>query len=146
MIKLIFILAGKPVNYILEDKKMNNVQSQIKLVLGGDEIELNDIAFHSRTLLGMLEDALPESEVKQDSIPGPPGEKGDPISIGAIVIGLISSGAVKAIIECVRAILERDKHLIIEMELKDGNRIKIDSTNIKGEKVKTILEKLIDQE
>ena len=59
------------------------------------------------------------------------GEKGDPVTIGAIALAAFSSGgAVNSLLKCVQAILARDRSLRIKLKWPKGPDIEIDAKNI----------------
>ncbi len=59
------------------------------------------------------------------------GEKGDPITIGAIALAAFSGGgAVGSLLKCVQAILARDRSLRIKLKMPKGPDIEIDAKNL----------------
>jgi hypothetical protein len=70
-----------------------------------------------------LEAKLPERE-------GGHGLKGDPITIGTIVLALVTSGAAAKLFEVLRAYFERNSKMEIDFERDDGKKISIKAENL----------------
>jgi hypothetical protein len=64
-----------------------------------------------------------------------PGAKGDAITIGTIILSFISSGAAVALFNVMKAYLERNQSLEFEFESKDGEKLKVNTHNIKPNQV-----------
>jgi len=80
-------------------------------------------------------------------IPHPSGAKGDPITVGAIVIALISSGAITKALDCVKAWMERDP-LDRQLRVKGnvGDRqvdLVVDATNIGDQNIHEIIRAVV---
>lgn len=60
-----------------------------------------------------------------------PGEKGDAVSIGTLLLTFISSGAAVALFQVVRTYFERDSSLEIELQRSDGARFAIRAHHVK---------------
>jgi hypothetical protein len=69
-----------------------------------------------------------------------PGERGDPITLGVLVLALITSGAVTAMIECLKAYLSRERTLIIKLMHADGTQVEITARNVNTPAVREVLE------
>ena len=68
-----------------------------------------------------------------DAAPAPaqdaaPGVKGDPVTLGAIVLGLIGSGGVAVtLLQVLKAYLERKSTLRFEITRADGRKVSLDA-------------------
>jgi hypothetical protein len=62
--------------------------------------------------------------------PSAPGERGDAVTLGQIALELISSGAVAALIECLKAYLSRERSLTIKLTHPGGSQVEVTSRNI----------------
>ena len=64
-----------------------------------------------------LERDLSRAGVQARPIEAPPvpGEKGEPITLGVLALTLVTSGTVKAVIECFKAYLSRERALTIRL-------------------------------
>lgn len=71
-----------------------------------------------------------------------PGERGEPVTVGVLILALISHGAVNALIECLKAYLQREKHLKIKLTV-ENKIIEIDSLNISSKSLKESLSLLV---
>jgi hypothetical protein len=69
-----------------------------------------------------------------DAAPAPareavPGVKGDPVTLGAIVLGLIGSGGVAVtLLQVLKAYLERKSTLRFEITRADGRKVSLDAS------------------
>ena len=69
------------------------------------------------------------------------GERGDPVTIGAIVLAAFGSGgAAGALIKCVQTILARDHTLRITLKPAKGTEIVIDAKNIASADLRAAIE------
>lgn len=78
-------------------------------------------------------------------IPGhqaPPGAKGDPITIGALALSFLSSGAAVALIEVLKTYLGRVSNLAIEVKRTDGSQVSISAQNMKPEQMQDTVARL----
>jgi hypothetical protein len=90
-----------------------------------------------------LERDLKRSGVSAQTIeqPAQPGEKGDVFSLGQLAIDLVTSGAVTALLGCLKAYLEKDKSLSFKLGLSlEINSHTIDKAETRAE-VETALSK-----
>ena len=55
--------------------------------------------------------------------PPAPGERGEPITLEVFALALITSGTVKALIECFKAYLSRERALTIRLTRADGTPV-----------------------
>jgi Effector Associated Constant Component 1 len=80
-----------------------------------------------------------ETEVTAEPAGAPttqPGDKGDVLTIGSIVLGLISSGGVVVtLINVLKSYLERGRPIEIELEHPDGRKLKIKGDDVKQEQI-----------
>jgi hypothetical protein len=78
------------------------------------------------------------------TIPSETGSKGDPITVAAIVLALITSGAVNKALDCVKAWIERDPaDRELRVKGKVGERqvdLVIDATNMRDREISEILQ------
>ena len=63
------------------------------------------------------------------------GVKGDMLTIGSLVIGLLSSGGVVALINVLKSYMDRGRPIEIELERPDGKKLKLKSDNIQQEQL-----------
>jgi hypothetical protein len=125
---------------------MGDSESRLTLDLSGIDLEEEAIDRQTRAMRRMLQENLTEGEVLEPEAAGiVPGAKGDPITIGTIVIALITSGAVASLIDCCRAVFVREKELRISVKTTDGRQIDIDAKNVHDEKTVKLLEGLLTE-
>ena len=80
-----------------------------------------------------IEAAIPES-------PGVPGSKGDAITIGTIGLGFITGGGAVALINVLKAYMDRGNQLEMKFE-KDGRSLTINAKNVDSEEIDRTFEK-----
>jgi hypothetical protein len=69
-----------------------------------------------------------------------PGEKGEPVTFGMLALALVTSGAVKALIGCLKAYVSREPALIIKIKHKDGTQVEVNARNVDAADVHAVLE------
>ncbi len=67
------------------------------------------------------------------------GSRGDISIAGQLALGIISSGSLVALIGCLRAYIEREKKLTIEIENTVGQRVKVHAENVNGVEFQSLL-------
>jgi len=80
-----------------------------------------------------IEAAIPES-------PGVAGSKGDAITIGTIVLGFITGGGAVALINVLKAYIDRGNQLEMKFEM-DGRSLTINAKNVDSEEIDRTFEK-----
>lgn len=68
-----------------------------------------------------------------------PGKKGDPVSIGTLLLSFISSGAAVAFFNVIKSYMERDSSLEVTLQKSDGSSITIKSSNLSQDKINETL-------
>ena len=78
-----------------------------------------------------------ETDVQAALLKLPPagGEKGDPVSIGAITLTFMTSGAAVALMKLIESSLSRRPSLEVELERPDGQKMVVRGTDIKPDEV-----------
>jgi hypothetical protein len=89
-----------------------------------------------------LERDLSRAGVQARPIEAPPvpGEKGQPITLGVLALALVTSGTVKAVIECFKAYLARERALTIRLTRGDGTQVEVTARNVDAPAVREALE------
>jgi membrane-associated two-gene conflict system component 1 (EACC1) len=92
-----------------------------------------------------LERDLIRGGIKARSLETSPalGEKGEPVTLGVLAVALISSGAVKALVECMKAYLSREPSLVIKLRNSNGIQAEINARNVASTDVLRALEATI---
>ena len=68
------------------------------------------------------------------------GERGEPITLGVLALALITGGTVKAMIECFKTYLSRERALTIKLARTDGTDVEITARNVDTAAVREALE------
>ena len=69
-----------------------------------------------------------------------PGQKGEIINLGQLALALVTSGAVTALIECLKAYLARDRTLVFKLTRPDGTEVEVNAKNADDAVVRRALE------
>ena len=70
-----------------------------------------------------------------------PGEKGELVTIGAIVLTFLSSGAAVALCDVLKTYIARESSLEFALKSADGTEVSLSATNISDERIEeTIIE------
>lgn len=73
-----------------------------------------------------------------------PGAKGDPITIGTLILTFISSGAAVALINVLKAYVSRDPSMKIDLKRPDGSTLTLSTQNMADEQVQKTLAQIKD--
>ena len=89
-----------------------------------------------------LERDLSRSGIQAGSpeAPAVPGERGEPITVGVLVLALISHGAVTALINCLKTYLAREPALTVKLKRPDGTQVEVTARNVDAPTVREALE------
>ena len=63
------------------------------------------------------------------------GERGDPVTLGAIALSVITSGTAVALFQVIKAYFERDESLEMAFEGPDGRKLTIKAENMSAERI-----------
>ena len=85
-----------------------------------------------------------ETDISADLATGEtaPGAKGDPITIGTVVLTFLTSGAAVALFEVLKSYFDRDSSLNIAFKKPDGSEVKVSAQNMKPEKLQETISRL----
>ena len=108
--------------------------------LSGHGLDDEDIAELSHELVQDLNAEVGAAELGRTA--PAPGEKGGEIAFGTILLAALSSGAVTALIELVRARIGRDKRIKFDLERADGQILRLDAQNMTPEELESALAKV----
>jgi hypothetical protein len=75
--------------------------------------------------------------------PSVPGERGDPLTLGVLALALVTSGTVKAMIECFKAYLSREHALTIKLMRADGTQVEVTARNVDTPAMREALEAVV---
>jgi hypothetical protein len=113
----------------------------VELRLASDELAEDEVQQLTEELAETLErEAGVEASLPQNA--PRPGAKGDPITIGVLLLGMISSGSVVAMFNSLSAFFHRSKKLEISVTGKDGRSITLKSENVSEEERERTLSQL----
>ena len=67
------------------------------------------------------------------------GERGDAVTLGELALGLVTSGAVTALIECLKAYIARERSLSFKLKRPDGLEVEISAKNMNDSTLQKVL-------
>jgi len=115
------------------------MSAQLSISRGG--LEPEDVDRLSRELEreltetgGVMLNAAPRSAA--------PGQRGDPITVGTLLLAAITSGTVSAVFSVIKSYVDRGDELTFEGTGTDGKPVKIAMKNIKLERFRSMLSDL----
>ena len=87
-------------------------------------------------LCGALRRELDEDARISEELPISTGTKGDPITIGTIVLSLIGSGGVAVtLINLLKSYIDRGHHLKISVKGRNGETVEVAADNLRPEQI-----------
>jgi hypothetical protein len=110
----------------------------IEVVIEGIDDETQR-AVQSRALQALIENNVPDVEISAPPRPKIAGSKGDPITIGVLLLAIIHSGAVPPLVEAIKAFLSRDHQLTITVR-HGKNFVSISGKNINEAKLRDLFD------
>ena len=71
---------------------------------------------------------------------GGPGSKGDPITLGTIILTALSSGTVVALFNAIKSYIERKPSLELELKSKDGQQLNIKAEQLHNDQIEQTIQ------
>jgi hypothetical protein len=71
------------------------------------------------------------------------GDRGDPFVLGQLALGLVTSGAVTALIECLKAYIGRERTLMVKFKRADGAEVEVGAKNVSDANLERTLRDLL---
>jgi len=68
------------------------------------------------------------------------GSKGEPLTVGTLVLTFLTSGAAVSFFTVLRSYFERNTSLEVELQRTDGSKLKIKADNMNPENLKSTME------
>ena len=75
----------------------------------------------------------------------PEGTRGDISLLGQLALGLVSTGAITALVECLKAFLSREKKLEFVFKRADGVELNVNASNLNKESLKLIFQATLEK-
>lgn len=112
----------------------------MKLNISSNSNELTDEDLQNLTR-NLCDSITSETEIEAEIPSGSvaQGTKGDPITLGVLVLSFLSGGSAVALCEVFKAYFSRVPSLSIELERANGSKVKITSQNLKPEQLQALL-------
>jgi hypothetical protein len=112
-----------------------------QLSISPGDLEPEELDRLSRDLERQLADT---GGVALDTVPQPtvPGQRGDPITVGTLLLAAVTSGAVSAVFNIIKSYVGRGIDLNFEGTAIDGRPIKIAMKNISLVRFRSLLSEL----
>jgi hypothetical protein len=115
----------------------------MSLMLNLSSTDLDEEELHQLTQ-ELCESIASETEITAEIPSGAvvQGTKGDPITLGVIVLAFLTSGSAVALFEIFKAYFNRQPSLTIKMTKADGTPFEMTAQNIKLEQIQALLTQL----
>ena len=112
---------------------------KINASLVAPDLSDEDLQYLTRELCTTLNDEtdLEASLPLSDDVSG---AKGDPVTIGAIVMAFVTSGAAVKLMGVLKAFFERQSSLKIELDRGDGRKMAITADNVRSDRVQETID------
>ena len=109
----------------------------IRLVAGDDEERSLSLSREFSSDVARLDGVV--SRTPPAAAPEP-GKRGDPFTLGAIIIAAVSGGgALTALVGAIGSYLSRDRRTEIEIQTHDGRKVRISSQKFKPKEMEDLL-------
>ena len=73
------------------------------------------------------------------------GARGEVVTLGQITLALVTSGAVVALIDCIKAYLTRERSLVVKISKPDGTVLEVNARNVNDAGTKQALSAIAPQ-
>ena len=114
-----------------------------RLSINCTELDEDDLQALCRDLSVTLNRETDVQAVLLDS-PHVSGSRGDPVTVGAIALAFLSSGAAVGLFNVLRVYLQRNSSLQIELQREDGRNLKIQTQNLSSDQLHQTIELACD--
>ena len=104
------------------------------LQLTASDLSDEDLQKLTRELSNSLNDET-KAKATLPEKPSKPGSKGDPITLGTIILTAISSGTVVALFNVIKSYIERKPSLEFEFKRESGQQLKIKAEQLSKEQI-----------
>lgn len=110
------------------------------LQLQSDSLDIESIHSISTLMSNSIERETDYEVVNEQAIASI-GDKGDPITIGTIVLAAISTGTVISLLDVIKTYLSKEPELTVTIDVRE-QKVHLNSKNISTKEILTTLEKL----
>jgi hypothetical protein len=102
--------------------------------------ELDEERIQSLTL-SLCKTITKETDIEAElaKSPAKKGERGEPITVGLIIITALSSGSAVALFNLLKSYFEREPSIKVIIKREDGVEVLVDAKNIRSNEIKEIL-------
>ena len=104
------------------------------LQLTASDLSDEDLQVLTRELSKTLNDET-EAKATLPEETGESGSKGDPITLGTIILTALTSGTVVALFNVIKSYIERKPSLELEFTRKDGQQLKIKAEQLNKDQI-----------
>lgn len=120
--------------YAILDYVLFGIKMDVELQLSSSKLREDSLDKLTRDLKKTLDH---ESDINAKIPTGPSekGMKGEPITIGLLILTFISSGAAVALFNVLKSYFERDSTLEVSLKKADGTEIRVNSKNIQPDQM-----------
>ena len=134
-------LIWEPADVLVMNHQELKINLEFDAASGDNEGTEEDLFRECQSLRNLINSNVGTATVIQGG-ETQPGEKGDPLMIGQILVEAIAAPVTAALLDCVRVWLEsRKKEFTLRFE-KDGRIVEFQSTNLSESKIQGVLSEL----
>ena len=111
----------------------------VTLSINSSELNAEDIHELALDLSRTLER---EADISAELAEGPTeaGTKGEPITVGVLILTVLKSSAVASMFSALKSYFERNSTLEMEFERSDGSKLKIKAENVRRDQIERTME------
>jgi len=111
----------------------------VTLSINSSELNAEDIHELALDLSRTLEQ---EADISAELAEGPTeaGTKGEPITVGLLILTFFTSGAAVSIFGALKSYFERNSTLEMEFQRSDGSKLKIKAENVRPDQIERTME------
>lgn len=114
----------------------------ITLSIDSPELDQEEIHELTRHISNKLNDEVDNAGVKLLEQEGQIGTKGDPLTIGTIILTLIGSGGVAvSLINVLKSYVDRKDTIVIKIKSKNGDEVEINANNLSATQINETIKK-----
>ncbi len=116
----------------------------LELTVQVDDATPDEVAAITRELTEWIADTVRDVTVSpQAGSTTREGDKGDPITVGVILLALVNAGAATALVNCLMTyIKERRRTVKLEVQSPAGGKVSLDAENLKGRELDGLMRQM----
>ena len=106
----------------------------LTLSLASESVDPSDLHALALDMISTL-NAETEGSADLRESAGGPGAKGDEIAVASLLYTFLSGGAAVALLNVVKAYVDRERSLSVDLEREDGRKISLEAKNLQTDQI-----------